>query len=244
MLFVGLSIIAGIGLLILIIWALHKYQQKENVETVDRTVPLPPLELRESDEDDLSDPEEILGLNPSSVQESKIPASEQPSPSTTVQASDPTATAALDQWLEVSKEQQAVGDFTAALSTCSAALPQMGAFKQSCLILRAQIRTLKKAQQDSNAALEQLHHLAALASFFHSKATGVKPLSPSASKKVDYSEFAHMNTPYNDLGYEQLPLLSKTDIKWMIQAWGEPNTHTHMRQLHARQWQQLLSTLK
>ena len=63
MLFVGLSLIAGIGLLILIVWVLHRYQQKENEESVDRRVPLPPIELRETHDEELTDPEDILVLH-------------------------------------------------------------------------------------------------------------------------------------------------------------------------------------
>ena len=242
MLYVGLSIIAGIGLLILIVWMLHKNQQKENAETVDRTLPLPPLELRETHQGDFSDPEEILGLNKSTD------ASTTTKSQASIDASEPTAditpppSPANDQWLELSKAQQAEGDFAQALSTCSKALPQLGAFKQCLLILRAQIRTLKKAQQADDAALALLYQHGAMASFFHHKGPGQKPLSPSACKKIDYSKFAHLRTPYQELGYEHLSLLTKTDIKWLTQAWGEPNAHTPIRELHAEQWQTLHST--
>jgi len=120
----------------------------------------------------------------------------------------------------------------------------MGAFKQSSLILRAQIRAVKKAKQDSDAALEQLYSLAALANFFHAKDAQSKPLNPKACKQIDYNAFAELATPYQQLGYEHLSLLSKTDIKWMTQAWGEPAQHAQMRQLHTNEWENLQTSLK
>lgn len=234
MLFVVLSIIAGIGLLISIVWVLHKYQQKENAESVDRTAPLPPLELRESGDDELTCPEEILGLANTNATA--------PMPSAKPQSSS--IAPAHEQGLDNSKSAQADDDFAVALASCRSALPQIGAFRQSCLILRAQIRALKKTKQDTTVVLEQLYHLAAMAEFFHPKASKSKALSPNASKKIAYDEFAQLSTPYNDLGYEHLNLLTKTDIKWMTQVWGEPSQHARMCELHPQMWYQLQNASK
>lgn len=241
MLFVGLSVIAGIALLILIVWVLHRYQQKENEESVDRRVPLPPIELRESNDEELTGPEDILGLAPTDKAEPTLTPVVTP---TTVEKDFASPAQASDQWLELSRTQQASGDYTGALASCHAALPQMGAFRQSCLVLRAQIRDQKKAKKEISPSLEQLYQLVALADFFHGKTENSKPLSVSASKRVAFESFVALESPYADLGYEHLNLLTKTDIKWLTQTWGEPKQHRHMRELHQNRWDTLQDSLK
>lgn len=227
----GLSILAAIGLLVLIVWALHRNQRIENQESVDRNLPLPPIELKQSDANALSDVEDMLGIEPAS------PVS-RPAPSTMkVEPTD--AVVSPDQWLVRSRECVAQGDFEDALQLCESALPQMGAFRQSCVALRAQIRELKKKQQPYTDALEQLYQLASQADFFHGKTPNTKALPPSAVKQIDYAAWKALSSPYAVLGYKHVSLLTKTDAKWLVQEWGEPESHGYMRELHLAQWNTL-----
>jgi len=41
---------------------------------------------------------------------------------------------------------------------------------------------------------------------------------------------------YDQLGYRKLRLVNKTDIKWMIEAWGEPKEHTTLNAMHKATW--------
>lgn len=232
MILIGLSILAAIGLLALIVWALHRNQRIENQESVDRNLPLPPIELKQSDANELSDVEDMLGIEPES---SPAP---RPAPVTTkVELSD--TVASPDQWLVRSRECASQGDFEAALQLCESALPQMGAFRQSCVVLRAQIRELKKKRQSHSHALEQLYQLAAQADFFHGKTPNTKALAPSAVKQIDYAAWKALSSPYAVLGYKHVSLLTKTDAKWLVQEWGEPESHGYMRELHLAQWNTL-----
>ena len=232
MILIGLSILAAIGLLALIVWALHRNQRIENQESVDRNLPLPPIELKQSDANELSDVEDMLGIEPES---SPAP---RPAPVTTkVELGD--AVASPDQWLVRSRECASQGDFEAALQLCESALPQMGAFRQSCVVLRAQIRELKKKRQSYSHALELLYQLAAQADFFHGKTPNTKALPPSAVKQIDYAAWKAISSPYAVLGYKHVSLLTKTDAKWLVQEWGEPESHGYMRELHLAQWNTL-----
>ena len=222
MILIGLSILAAIGLLVLIVWALHRNQRIENQESVDRNLPLPPIELKQSDANELSDVEDMLGIEP------------EPSP-----APRPAPVASPDQWLVRSRECASQGDFETALQLCESALPQMGAFRQSCVVLRAQIRELKKKRQSHSHALEQLYQLAAQADFFHGKTPNTEALPPSAVKQIDYTVWKTLSSPYAVLGYKHVSLLTKTDAKWLVQEWGEPESHGYMRELHLAQWNTL-----
>ena len=255
MILAGLIFLA-IALLILIVWALHRNQQQHNAESADRNVPLPPLELRESE--DVS-AEDILGIEPEDLLSSQAtpatpatpataargastsefpgkPAVASPSPSTT-----PASVSAAENWLEESKALQQQERFDAALAVCVPALPQMGAFRQACQILRARIRAERKARKSSEESLGTLYHYAALADFFHARGAAGKPLSPAALKRVNFHDWQTLENPYQMLGYEQLALLTKTDIKALQELWGEPQAHTHMRALHPHAWQSLQS---
>jgi len=229
---IGLSILAAIGLLVLIVWALHRNQHRKNEESVDRNLPLPPIELKQAAVTEMSDIEEMLGIEPES--------SPAPRPAPSVEPAElANAPASPDQWLVRSRECLAQGDFEAALELCNSALPQMGAFRQSCVVLRAQIRDLKKKRQSYTGALEQLYLLAAQADFFHGKTPNTKTLPANTIKQIDYSAWKSLSSPYAVLGFEHVSLLTKTDAKWLVQQWGEPDSHSFMRELHLAQWDSL-----
>jgi len=231
----GLSILAAIGLLVLIVWALHRNQRRVNEENVDRNLPLPPLQLSETEVTRMSELDEDLDLP-------QIATSHRPTPVATKTALASTLVP-VDQWLARSRESLAKGEFVNALQQCHSALPQMGAFRQCCMVLRAQIRELKKKRQSYDDALEQLYRIAALADFFHGKTPNMKALPPSAIKQINFSRWEALRCPYAELGFKHLSLLTKTDAKWLVQQWGEPEEHAHMRELHLNQWKELHNSL-
>jgi len=232
---IGLSILAAIGLLALIVWALHRNQRRENEENVDRNLPLPPIELNETDVTEMSDPEDILGISETSKAPRSTRAAQQAVPISPIEFPD--------QWLAASRELLAKGEFDKALQQCLSALPQMGAFRQSCVVLRAQIRELKKKRQSHAGALQQLYQFAALADFFHGKTPNTKALPSSAIKQIDYVSWKALRSPYAVLGFEHISLLTKTDAKWLVQEWGEPERHSFMRELHLVEWNNLRRSL-
>ena len=48
---------------------------------------------------------------------------------------------------------------------------------------------------------------------------------------------------YSELGYRDLTLLNKTDVKWVVEAWGEPDCHTTLNALHRPVWEEYESRL-
>ena len=231
---VGISVIAGLALLVLIVWMLHRNQQVRNAESVDRTLPLPPLELRDSEA--VVSAEDILGLSP-------VPA---PARNAPVAASkDPLSPAALttDHWLDTSKQRLQEGQFASAYAAASSAFPQMRAFRQACRVQRAEIKSRKKQRTSAEPALQTLYRTAALADYFHGRTTAGGPLSPGALKKVTAADWKSLECPYDTLGVDRLSLLTKTDVRDLQQAWGIPNAHAHMRDLFPEKWQALCTRL-
>ena len=42
--------------------------------------------------------------------------------------------------------------------------------------------------------------------------------------------------PYNEIGYKYLKHLKSTDIKWLIEKWGEPHHHSHAKDVNGELW--------
>lgn len=49
---------------------------------------------------------------------------------------------------------------------------------------------------------------------------------------------------YKNLGYTELNLLNKTDVKWLIESWGEPEIHSTLHSVHFDVWQVYEDKLK
>ncbi len=41
---------------------------------------------------------------------------------------------------------------------------------------------------------------------------------------------------YDRLGYNQLPLLTKADTKWLVSLWGEPASHSTLNKVYRDLW--------
>lgn len=83
-----------------------------------------------------------------------------------------------------------------------------------------------------------LYSLAAAESFASASAYIVELLEPAfnAVEMLSENDWRSLRFDYIQLGYESLPLLNKTDRKWILEAWGEPETHTTLRALYPDIW--------
>lgn len=95
-------------------------------------------------------------------------------------------------------------------------LPLPAAFREAAIALRAIIRAKRKTGAPFPAELAELHKLAAIAS--------LAPYDP-----LDITPFAEIEkldlTPAN-IGWDELPLLNKTDRQWMAEIWPAPKRHS------------------
>jgi hypothetical protein len=48
--------------------------------------------------------------------------------------------------------------------------------------------------------------------------------------------FKSLPFTYAELGYKNLDLLNKTDVKRIVACWGEPLIHTTLNSIHASTW--------
>lgn len=122
------------------------------------------------------------------------------------------------------------------LSLAMENLPLPASFKEAAIATRALIREKRKQKADYSEELALLYWLAAINSFSipYSKVLqepGYNVIESIPGKKLKGLEFS-----YKSLGYESLELLNKTDIKWFIEQWGQPEKHTTLHIMHNNVW--------
>lgn len=95
-------------------------------------------------------------------------------------------------------------------------LPLPAAFREAAIALRSIIRSLRKAKSPVKSQLSELHLLAAVASL------GVYDDLDS----TPYAKVIALDLTPSSLGWDELPLLTASDRKWMAEAWSPPVRHT------------------
>ena len=52
---------------------------------------------------------------------------------------------------------------------------------------------------------------------------------------------SRLEMPYPQIGYNELRLIKKTDIKLLLECWGKPKAHLKPRELHGETWKSLIA---
>jgi hypothetical protein len=117
-------------------------------------------------------------------------------------------------WADAIKEARA--DPAAGLAMAKKHLPLPAAFREAAIALRAMIRAKRKDDQAIEIELGELHRLAAIASLANYDSLEITCFA--TIEALDLSPKA--------LGWDELPLLNKTDVKLMAEIWPPPSKHT------------------
>lgn len=237
------SIIACLSLLGIAVFVLHSYQLRAASNSAERSVPLmthgsdfdlqsleisntrspAPTDNTQADEISLHflkpiDPEPLFTIEPPSVSiESK-----------SEQARTP--------------DLKDIGDLRSNEGKISQGdqeppqYPLLGAYTQRCIQLRQRLKTTSTNPKLFNTTLQELYRTAAVAELLHSKKSkGKLPLGQL--KMLPDELIAELDMPYAKLGYIELRLLRKSDIKQLLLLWGKPETHQCPRSYHCQRWQ-------
>jgi DNA polymerase-3 subunit epsilon len=86
------------------------------------------------------------------------------------------------------------------------------------------IRERRKVKQPYDDLLLALHSSCVLADFAKSLAFGGMPVH-AMTRYVDIRELLGIRIEYSSMGYHCIEALSKTDIKWLVETFGEPAEH-------------------
>lgn len=115
-------------------------------------------------------------------------------------------------------------------------LPLPAAFREAAVATRAIIRAKRKAEVQYDQELHLLYWLAAIDSFCIPYSSRLRMPGYNVMEFVPGEVLKALPFSYADLGYGKLPLLNKTDVKWLVQSWGQPGKHTTLHKLHGDTW--------
>ena len=115
-------------------------------------------------------------------------------------------------------------------------LPLPAAFREAAVAVRAIIREKQKAKSEFTEDVVLLYWLAAVESFGLPYSEFLCQPGFNVLESIPGNVIKSLPFSYQDLGYNQLSLLNKTDIKWCVARWGEPNQHTTLNALHNAVW--------
>lgn len=224
-----LSILITLALLGLIVLALHKYQTMEVEYNVDRTMPLPPLDGNETE-------------NPAAEKTTQSAAGNNPkntppkSNSARLGKAAKPGQSAAEKWDQQALRLKQAGNYQGALAVCQNELPLWGAFKQVTVILRHMLQTFEPQSAEYRKLLRELYETAVLAELLHDKTVDFPKLKLNQLRQIDLAEAGALDFPYEHIGYAHIRLLSKGDIKQMLELWSRPAQHEIPRKYHVDWW--------
>ncbi|GEP43089.1 hypothetical protein BGE01nite_23800 [Brevifollis gellanilyticus] len=88
-----------------------------------------------------------------------------------------------------------------------------------------------------------LYDLAAYESFMLDYSPRLRQPGYNVMESIPGNVITALEYSYARLGYKKLRLLNKTDVKWLVEAWGEPQKHTTLNALHKAVWDRFEATL-
>lgn len=228
------------------VYGLHRYQTMEVEYNVDRTMPLPPLSKgyqAEPPSPSTEDESANTAFNP--VKE--ITAIESSAPE--IQAADSEAefevpgssASKSDSWQARVNTAKKSDNLDLAYQICVENYPLWGAYNQSCIILRTRIKSLQLSRAESEKLLRELYRTAAIAELLHDKSEGAEHLTLTQLRKLPLDKLSEEEFSYQNIGYAQLRLIRKSDVKTLVSLWGRPANHALPRAAHVDIWNKLKS---
>ena len=116
-------------------------------------------------------------------------------------------------------------------------LPLPAAFREAAVALRTLIRQKRKLKESFNDELSFLYWFAAIDSFSIPYSSYLQQQGYNVIESIPGKVIKTLPFSYFELGYKKLKLLNKTDVKWCVEVWGEPQVHTTLHEIHKDIWQ-------
>jgi len=193
-----LFILIAAILIVLIIRLLHRRQLKFRLDMAEQSAPLPPLEAEAADRIKINVVDELHA--------------------------DPSRNKPALPWQDEVRQLRDAGQLQEAMALCRRQYPKMLAFRQSLVTLRAGIRSCQDTDADTGSWLKELYRTAAMGDLI--KSLQAAPTHESgADIDAMLSQLKALDCAYDQLGYNHLNMLTKTDRKLLVENWGEPKNH-------------------
>lgn len=117
-------------------------------------------------------------------------------------------------------------------------LPLPAAFKEAATALRALIREKRRTGTRWSEELAALYVLAALHSLWLPYSERLGGPGYTVMELLPGKRLCALQVEYLRLGYLQLPLLGRSDHRWLEEAWGAPQGHTTLNAQEHALWQE------
>lgn len=122
-------------------------------------------------------------------------------------------------------------------------IPYPAAFREIAIAIRKDIRARRKENVSAKDLLRKLYKWAVIENFFvdiqWNKIVTERILHSTARSCIK-----GIKAPYTSIGYENLGLLNKTDLTWLLEAFGEPETHATAQDANGELWQKAVETFR
>jgi hypothetical protein len=123
-------------------------------------------------------------------------------------------------------------------------LPLPAAFREAAVAVRTLIRAKRKLSVGFVDELTLLYWLAAVSSFSVPYSEVLNEPGNNVFAAIPGKRINGLHFTYSELGYEHLSLLGKTDVKWIEEAWGTPDSHTTLHTMHIDLWREYEEKLR
>jgi hypothetical protein len=123
-------------------------------------------------------------------------------------------------------------------------MPLPASFREAAIATRTLIREKRKEKESYDEQLYLLYWLAAVDSFSIPYSEKLQEPGYNVIESIPGEKLKTLPFSYKSLGYTDLTLLNKTDVKWLIEVWGEPESHSTLHKLHLDVWEEYEDKLK
>jgi len=123
-------------------------------------------------------------------------------------------------------------------------MPLPASFREAAIATRALIREKRKEKESHDEQLYLLYWLAAVDSFSIPYSKKLQEPGYNVIESIPGEKLKTLPFSYKSLGYADLTLLNKTDVKWLIEVWGEPESYSTLHKLHLDVWEEYENKLK
>ncbi len=208
-----ISIVFAITLLLVTVYCLHKYQNFEAYINAERSIPLPPLDGAEINNNPINSQMDADMDSVSDCEKSN-----------------------LSGWMNEVAALKTEGNLDEAMAICEQEFPPWSAYNQATIILRGKLKDISPEEPQADILLKELYRIAVVAEILHEKSASSQHLSLAQLKLLALEELDGLNMDYDLLGYANLRLSRKSDVKLMLSLWGRPSQHNHPHSLHETWW--------
>lgn len=146
-------------------------------------------------------------------------------------------------WFEKVRRLKTEGCSDNVICECRKNIPYPAAFREIAISIRKDIRAKRKEKLDACNLLLKLYQWAVIENFFAhvdwNKIINERILHSTARLSIK-----DIKTPYEIIGYKNLALLNKTDVKWFVEAFGEPSSHSTAKDANSELWNRAVKTFQ